>query len=149
MRVDVKLNSFVLTEIAASMLLAACGGATSNDNNSAAIPLAANANAGGTGATESSRPPRSTTMSWSFCAPEGGSCRVAGNTQIRYGAQGRFIFNLFASVAEFERDIIRERTQEGLSASWTRGRKGGRPKGLSLEARLKAGMRRNFTPTKL
>jgi DNA invertase Pin-like site-specific DNA recombinase len=57
------------------------------------------------------------------------------NTQT---AQGRFIFNLFASLAEFERDIIRERTQAGLSAARARGRKGGRPKGLSLEARLKA-----------
>ena len=57
------------------------------------------------------------------------------NTQT---AQGRFIFNLFASLAEFERDIIRERTHAGLSAARARGRKGGRPKGLSLEAQLKA-----------
>ena len=57
------------------------------------------------------------------------------NTQT---AQGRFIFNVFASLAEFERDIIRERTQAGLSAARARGRKGGRPKGLSLEAQLKA-----------
>src|SRR5215210_3850040 len=57
------------------------------------------------------------------------------NTQT---AEGRFIFNLFASLAEFERDIIRERTQAGLSAARARGRKGGRPKGLSLEAQLKA-----------
>ena len=53
-------------------------------------------------------------------------------------AQGRFIFNLFASLAEFERDIIRERTHAGLSAARSRGRKGGRPKGLNLEAQLKA-----------
>ena len=53
-------------------------------------------------------------------------------------AQGRFIFNLFASLAEFERDIIRERTHAGLSAARARGRTGGRPKGLSLEAQLKA-----------
>jgi DNA invertase Pin-like site-specific DNA recombinase len=53
-------------------------------------------------------------------------------------AQGRFVFNLFASLAEFERDIIRERTQAGLSAARARGRTGGRPKGLSLEAQLKA-----------
>jgi DNA invertase Pin-like site-specific DNA recombinase len=31
--------------------------------------------------------------------------------------QGRLIFNLFASLAEFERDLIRERTQAGLSAA--------------------------------
>jgi DNA invertase Pin-like site-specific DNA recombinase len=44
--------------------------------------------------------------------------------------QGRLTFNLFASLAEFERDLIRERTQAGLRAARARGRKGGRPKGL-------------------
>ena len=42
-------------------------------------------------------------------------------------AQGRLIFNIFASLAEFERDVIRERTQAGLSAARARGRFGGRP----------------------
>lgn len=42
----------------------------------------------------------------------------------------KLIFHLFASLAEFERDIIRERTNAGLSAARTRGRKGGRPKGV-------------------
>lgn len=45
-------------------------------------------------------------------------------------SQGRLIFNIFASLAEFERDIIRERTQAGLSAARARGRLGGRPRGL-------------------
>lgn len=49
-------------------------------------------------------------------------------------SHGCLIFNLFASLAEFERDIIRERTQAGLSAARTRGRKGGRPSGLSKKA---------------
>jgi len=49
-------------------------------------------------------------------------------------AQGRLIFNLFASLAEFERELIRERTQAGLSAARARGRVGGRPKGLSVQA---------------
>lgn len=49
-------------------------------------------------------------------------------------AQGRLIFNIFASLAEFEREIIRERTQAGLDAARARGRKGGRPKGLSKDA---------------
>lgn len=31
--------------------------------------------------------------------------------------KGRLIFNIFASLAEFERDVIRERTQAGLSAA--------------------------------
>jgi len=49
-------------------------------------------------------------------------------------AQGRLVFNLFASLAEFERDVIRERTQAGLSAARARERKGGRPKGLPAKA---------------
>lgn len=49
-------------------------------------------------------------------------------------AQGRLIFNIFASLAEFERELIRERTQAGLSAARARGRKGGRPRGLSEKA---------------
>lgn len=46
-------------------------------------------------------------------------------------AQGRLTFNLFASLAEFERDLLRERTHAGLSAARARGRNGGRPKGIS------------------
>ena len=53
-------------------------------------------------------------------------------------AQGRLTFNLFASLAEFERDIIRERTKAGLTAARARGRQGGRPKGLSKQALSKA-----------
>ena len=49
-------------------------------------------------------------------------------------ATGRFTFNIFASLAEFEREIIRERTMAGLEAARSRGRKGGRPAGLSKEA---------------
>lgn len=48
--------------------------------------------------------------------------------------QGRLIFNIFASLAEFERDVIRERTQAGLSAARSRGRLGGRPRGISKSA---------------
>ncbi len=44
---------------------------------------------------------------------------------------GRLIFNIFASLAEFEREIIRERTQAGLQAARARGKTGGRPKALS------------------
>ncbi len=53
-------------------------------------------------------------------------------------AQGRLVFNIFASLAEFERDIIRERTRAGLNAARARGRNGGRPKGLGKEALSKA-----------
>ncbi len=45
-------------------------------------------------------------------------------------SQGRLIFNIFASLAEFERDVIRERTHAGLHAARARGRKGGRPRGI-------------------
>jgi DNA invertase Pin-like site-specific DNA recombinase len=45
-------------------------------------------------------------------------------------AQGRLIFNIFASLAEFEKDLIRERTMAGLSSARARGRTGGRPKGI-------------------
>jgi DNA invertase Pin-like site-specific DNA recombinase len=49
-------------------------------------------------------------------------------------AQGRLFFNLMASLAQFERELIRERTHAGLSAARARGRSGGRPKGLSVSA---------------
>ena len=48
-------------------------------------------------------------------------------------ATGRFTFNIFASLAEFEREIISERTKAGLAAARARGRKGGRPAGFSKE----------------
>jgi DNA invertase Pin-like site-specific DNA recombinase len=41
---------------------------------------------------------------------------------------GKLIFHIFASLAEFERDIIRERTKAGLASARSRGRLGGRPR---------------------
>jgi DNA invertase Pin-like site-specific DNA recombinase len=52
-------------------------------------------------------------------------------------AGGRLIFHMFGAVAQFERDIIRERTLAGLQAAAIRGRKSGRPKamdGAKMEA---------------
>lgn len=46
-------------------------------------------------------------------------------------AGGRFQFHVFSALAEFERDLIRERTQAGLEAARARGRHGGRPPALS------------------
>ena len=43
---------------------------------------------------------------------------------------GRLIFHIFGALAEFERNLIRERTLAGLRAARARGRKGGRPKAL-------------------
>src|SRR5512144_3076697 len=43
---------------------------------------------------------------------------------------GKLVFHVFGALAEFERDLIRERTQAGLDAARARGRFGGRPKAL-------------------
>jgi len=48
-------------------------------------------------------------------------------------AAGRLIFHMFAALAEFERNLIRERTKAGLAAARARGRKGGRRPSLSLQ----------------
>ncbi len=42
---------------------------------------------------------------------------------------GKLLFHILGSLAEFERDLIRERTHAGLVAARARGRKGGRPAG--------------------
>jgi len=44
---------------------------------------------------------------------------------------GRLVFHVFASIAQFERERIVERTKEGLAAARKRGRVGGRPPALS------------------
>ena len=46
-------------------------------------------------------------------------------------AAGRLVFGIFAALAEFEGDLIRERTMAGLEAARARGRKGGRKFALS------------------
>jgi DNA invertase Pin-like site-specific DNA recombinase len=46
-------------------------------------------------------------------------------------AGGRLIFTVFGAIAEFEREIIRERTCAGLEAARSRGRNGGRPRALA------------------
>lgn len=43
---------------------------------------------------------------------------------------GKLIFHMFGALAEFERSLIRERTEAGLRAARARGRKGGRPRAL-------------------
>ncbi|WP_417521932.1 recombinase family protein [Marinobacter sp.] len=44
---------------------------------------------------------------------------------------GRLVFHIFGALAEFERDLIRERTTAGLQAARARGRKGGRKPSMS------------------
>src|SRR5215218_4407222 len=46
---------------------------------------------------------------------------------------GKLTFHIFGALAEFEREIIRERTQAGLQSARSRGRTGGRPKALSAK----------------
>ncbi len=48
-------------------------------------------------------------------------------------AQGRLVFHMFSALAEFERSLIRERTQAGLAAAKRRGRTGGRPPKLTAD----------------
>lgn len=54
-------------------------------------------------------------------------------------ASGKMMFGLFAVLAEFERDLIIERTRAGLAAARARGRKGGRPRKMD-KATLKMAM---------
>jgi len=53
-------------------------------------------------------------------------------------SHGKLTFHIFAALAEFERDVIRERTKAGLASARARGRVGGRPQGLSKKAQQKA-----------
>lgn len=49
---------------------------------------------------------------------------------------GRLVFHVFASIAQFERERIVERTREGLEAARKRGRVGGRPPALSAAQKV-------------
>ena len=46
-------------------------------------------------------------------------------------AAGALVFHIFGALAEFERELIRERTKAGLAAARSRGRKGGRPRAMT------------------
>ena len=48
---------------------------------------------------------------------------------------GKLIFHIFGALAEFERNLIRERTQAGLTAARARGERGGRPNNLTARQR--------------
>ena len=52
---------------------------------------------------------------------------------------GRLVFGIFATLAEFERDLIHERTMAGLAAARARGRAGGRPRVMTKQ-KVKAAM---------
>ena len=48
---------------------------------------------------------------------------------------GKLIFHIFGALAEFEKNLIQERTRAGLAAARQRGKKGGRPKALNPKQR--------------
>lgn len=50
-------------------------------------------------------------------------------------SSGKLVFHIFAALAEFERNLIRERTNAGLAAARARGRLGGRKKSLNAKER--------------
>ncbi|MBX9346020.1 recombinase family protein [Chromobacterium vaccinii] len=54
------------------------------------------------------------------------------------GPAGKLVFHLFAALAEFERELVRERTLAGLAAARARGRKGGRPPRLDSKQQSRA-----------
>ena len=56
---------------------------------------------------------------------------------------GRLVFHVFASIAQFERERISERTKEGLEAARKRGRVGGRPPALSPAQRAEVSRMRD------
>ena len=51
---------------------------------------------------------------------------------------GKLVFHIFGALAEFERNLISDRTKAGLDAARARGRRGGRPKKLDAEQRAVA-----------
>ena len=51
---------------------------------------------------------------------------------------GRLVFHIFGALGQFERDLIRERTNAGLAAAAARGRKGGRPVAATPERLARA-----------
>jgi DNA invertase Pin-like site-specific DNA recombinase len=53
---------------------------------------------------------------------------------------GKLVFHIFGALAEFERDIIKDRTKAGLHAARVRGRLGGRPKAKTLDTPKKVAL---------
>src|SRR5512142_1984931 len=67
-----------------------------------------------------------------MCRPLQESVHAASGNLDTSTSGGKLVFHVFGALAEFERDLIRERTQAGLRAARARGRRGGRPRALDL-----------------
>lgn len=65
----------------------------------------------------------------SFKVPAGHDAQIDTTT-----SNGRFVFGFFAALAEYERELIIERTNAGLKAARARGRMGGRPRKMNVAA---------------
>ena len=65
--------------------------------------------------------------------------------------QGRMLFVIFAGISQFERDLISQRTKEGLSSARARGRKGGRPlkENFAVTLALKMYDSKNYSISKI
>ncbi len=66
-----------------------------------------------------------------------GFCSISDGGIDTTTASGEMVFNIFATLAQFERRLIQERTQAGLTAARARGRKGGRPRVLPDNEKVK------------
>jgi DNA invertase Pin-like site-specific DNA recombinase len=62
-------------------------------------------------------------------------------------ASGELVFNIFAALAQFERELIRERTRAGLTAARARGRMGGRRPVSPLDPKVRMAKRMHKDPS--
>lgn len=75
-------------------------------------------------------------IAWVGYLDEKGVGLVSLHESIDTGSStGKLTFHLFGALAEFERNLIRDRTHAGLAAARARGKNGGRPKALSKDKR--------------
>lgn len=65
-----------------------------------------------------------------------GATRGRGWSYCQKNSGGKLVFHIFGALAEFERELIRERTRAGLAAARARGRQGGRPKKLDTSRKI-------------
>jgi len=75
-------------------------------------------------------------IEWSQWCEQEGIALLSLQEQINTASSsGKLVFHLFAALAQFERNVLQERTQAGLKAARARGRLGGRPRKLASAQR--------------